>query len=92
MYVCDHVPYYLYIYIYICMLSCVHIHMYTSICHDGVCVLGLGSTHHRHGQQLLGSDDGLIVPFKRLKGVPHNGWFISWKIPLKFMITGGSPI
>ena len=25
-------------------------------------------------------------------GVPQNGWFISWEIPLKWMMTGGTPI
>ena len=26
------------------------------------------------------------------KGVTIAGWFISWKIPLKWMMTGGTPI
>ena len=25
-------------------------------------------------------------------GTPIAGWFISWKIPLKWMMTGGTPI
>ena len=25
-------------------------------------------------------------------GVPPNGWFLKWKVPLKWMMTGISPI
>ena len=30
--------------------------------------------------------------FKRLKGVPNNGWFMLGKTLLKWMMTGGTPI
>ena len=27
-----------------------------------------------------------------INGVSKDGWFISWNIPLKWMMTGGTPI